>query len=201
MRAAAARHWGWHRLDKRWAERIVSAAGVVPGDLVLDIGAGDGVISMALLGVRARVVAVELHPDRVEELRRRFAGQVRVVVADASDLRLPRRAFRVVANPPFAIAMAVLRRLVAPGSRLVAADIVVPHHIARRWCEGAVDGAGRWGDQFEVTLGERVPGAAFRPPIDRSAVVLRIRRRQFPGGRAPSQPPGFTRRQRGPPAR
>jgi 23S rRNA (adenine-N6)-dimethyltransferase len=199
VRASAARRWGWHRLDRSWAERIVSAAGIVPGDLVLDIGAGDGVISAALLGVGARVVAIELHPDRARLLRARFADQIRVLAVDASDLRLPRQPFKVVANPPFTIAMALLRRLLAPGSRLIAADIVLPRHIARRWCRGAVDGAGRWGNQFDVSLGTRVPCPAFRPPIDRDAVVLCIRRLEAAGGRW--RPSDVGRGQRGPPAR
>jgi 23S rRNA (adenine-N6)-dimethyltransferase len=36
------RRWGWHRLTEHWAARIVAAAGVRPGELVLDIGAGEG---------------------------------------------------------------------------------------------------------------------------------------------------------------
>ncbi len=175
--ASASRRWGWHRLDRSWASRIVAAAAIAPGDLVLDVGAGDGVICEALLRVGARVIALELHPDRVRLLRRRFAGRsVRIVTADACDLRLPRRPFSVVANPPFASSMAIVRRLVAPGSRLVAADIVLPRHVARRWSEGTVDGALRWSATFEVTTGCRVPRGAFHPPIERDAVVLRIRR-------------------------
>jgi len=179
VRASVARRWGWHRLDRGWASRIVAASDVAPGDLVLDVGAGDGVLSDALVRAGARVVAVELHPDRVRLLRRRFAGrEVRVVMADAADLRLPRQAFSVVANPPFTIAMALVRRLVAPGSRLVAADVVVPRHIAHRWCSGAVGGARRWGTQFDLSLGMRVPSHSFRPATQRDAVVLRIRRVQ-----------------------
>ena len=155
---------------------MVAAAGVAPGDLVLDVGAGDGSLSDALVRVGARVIAIELHPDRVRALRRRFADcDVRVVAADAVDLRLPRQAFSVVANPPFAVAMAVVRRLVAPGSRLVAADLVVPRHLARRWCTGTAGGAGRWAAVFDVATGIRVPARAFSPAAGRAAVVLRIR--------------------------
>jgi 23S rRNA (adenine-N6)-dimethyltransferase len=176
VRASDARRWGWHRLDRGWAARIVAAADVTPGDLVLDIGAGDGALSDALLRAGARVVAFELHPDRVLALRRRFAGrEVKVVAADAADLRLPRQAFRVVANPPFTIAMAVVRRLVAPGSRLVAADLVVPRHVANRWCSGAAGGERRWGAQFDASLGMAVPARSFHPAVERDAVVLRIR--------------------------
>ena len=41
--------WGWHRLADDWAERIVAAAGIRPGELVLDIGAGHGALTGPLV--------------------------------------------------------------------------------------------------------------------------------------------------------
>ena len=119
--------WGWHELDSRWVSRLIAAADVGPGDLVLDVGAGTGAITAQLLRRGASVVAIELHPRRLHELRERFAGRpVTVVRADASDLRLPRRPFKVVANPPFATTTALLRRLTGPSSRLDRASLILP---------------------------------------------------------------------------
>jgi 23S rRNA (adenine-N6)-dimethyltransferase len=169
--------WGWHRLDRRWATRLVADAAVGPGELVLDIGAGSGVLTDAILEAGARVIAVELHPIRAHRLRARFAlAPVTVVQADAADLRLPRRPFRVVANPPFAVVQAVLRRLVAPGSRLTAADVVVPRYIARQWSGPDAPGRGRWGHDYSVRAGRPVPRCAFAPPPPRGAQLLVIRR-------------------------
>jgi 16S rRNA A1518/A1519 N6-dimethyltransferase RsmA/KsgA/DIM1 with predicted DNA glycosylase/AP lyase activity len=56
------RTWGWHRLADEWAARVVAAAAVGPGELVLDIGAGTGALTGPLVRAGARVVAVELHP-------------------------------------------------------------------------------------------------------------------------------------------
>ncbi|MFB9837004.1 rRNA adenine N-6-methyltransferase family protein, partial [Actinoallomurus acaciae] len=98
------RAWGWHPLVDEWARRVVEDARVRPGQLVLDIGAGRGALTTHLLAAGARVVAVEAHPGRAAWLRERFAGTgVTVVESDVLDLPLPRRPFRVVAGPPYAI--------------------------------------------------------------------------------------------------
>jgi 23S rRNA (adenine-N6)-dimethyltransferase len=145
---------------------------------VLDVGAGDGAISARLVAAGARAVAFELHAHRADGLRERFAGQaVTVVRTDASDLRLPRRPFRVVSNPPFAITTSLLRRLLAPASQLLGADLVVPRHVARRWAHGSAPGRHRWEESFALELGPNVPAQAFRPPPPSTARVLRIRRR------------------------
>ncbi|MFN2503667.1 MAG: rRNA adenine N-6-methyltransferase family protein [Acidimicrobiales bacterium] len=173
--SAAARRWGWHQLDFSWAERFVAEAEVRPGELVLDVGAGHGVVTGALVAVGAHVVAVELHPERAAHLRRRFPRAVIVVEADAADLRLPRRPFRVVANPPYAITSPLLRRLLQPGSRLLAADLVLQRQAAQRWASPSAPGYRRWSQRFEAQLGLRIPRSAFQPRARVDHAVLRIR--------------------------
>ncbi|HEY3942880.1 MAG TPA: rRNA adenine N-6-methyltransferase family protein [Acidimicrobiales bacterium] len=170
--------WGWHQLSSPWARRVVADADLRPGDLVLDLGAGTGALTEELVRVGARVIAVELHPARYHELRRQLQGKNAIAVrADIRELRLPRRPFHVVANPPFSATAAVLRRLVAPGSRLVRADLVVPRHVVRRWTGGRAPGDGRWSWEFEAAAGRAVPRGAFRPPAPHDAMVLCIVRR------------------------
>lgn len=178
MSANRAARWGWHQLTDPWARRLVADAHLRRGDLVVDIGAGHGALTRPLVAAGARVIAVELHPGRADLLRARFAGEpVTVVRADAADLRLPRRPFHVVANPPFAVEVALVRRLLAPGSRLVSARLVLPRHAATRWAGGRCHGAQRWAQTFDVHLDGDVPRAAFRPPPPGGAAVLVIERR------------------------
>jgi 23S rRNA (adenine-N6)-dimethyltransferase len=168
---------------------VVADAGIAAGDLVLDVGAGRGALTAPLIARGARVVAVELHPRRAAELRARFGSSITVVRADAADLRLPTRPFRVVANPPFAITTALLRRLVAPGSRLVRADIIVPWHTARRWASGQGPGSERWLRTYSARVGRPMPRHALSPPPPSGIAILVLERRlsgRFRGKRGAS---------------
>ena len=180
--SAATGGWGWHQLDSSWADRLVAGAAVGPGDLVLDVGAGTGALTGALVAAGARVIAIELHPGRAAALRRRFpVHAVTVVQADAADLHLPRRPFRVVANPPYAITSPLLRRLLQPGSRLVTADLVLQQQAARRWASARAPGYRRWSQGFEARTGLRIPRSGFHPYAGVDHAVLLIRRLQGNG--------------------
>jgi 23S rRNA (adenine-N6)-dimethyltransferase len=150
---------------------------VAHGACVLDIGAGLGALTAPLVDAGARVVAFELHPGRAQRLRQRFGRAVTVVEADARDLRLPRRPFSVVANPPFAVTAPLLRRLLQPGSRLVSAHVVLQDQVVRRWTSVAAPGYPRWSRCFEASPGRRIPRAALRPRPAVDVRVLRIERR------------------------
>jgi len=129
------RRWGSHRLGPRWADQIVGSAQVGSGDLVLDLGAGAGALTRSLAAHGARVVAVELHAGRARQLRAvaRSVPDVTVLEQDVLVVALPSRPFRVVANPPYAVAAALVRRLTARGSHLVRADLVLPRWQVRRY--------------------------------------------------------------------
>lgn len=166
--------WGWHPLTDGWAARIVDAAGVRPGDFVLDLGAGQGALTHHLVRAGAEVLAIELHPRRCEVLRSRFAGSpVRVVQADLRSLRLPRRPFRVVANPPFHYSTELLQTLLARDSALVAADLVLQRAAVRAFVDGR--GPARWWRRWTLTAGMALPRSAFRrpPTVDSRLLVIR----------------------------
>jgi 23S rRNA (adenine-N6)-dimethyltransferase len=170
--------WGWHRLDDRSARLIVERAGVRAGEVVVDLGAGTGALTSALVDAGAHVVAVERHPERVATLRRRFGDLgVTVVAADVRSLRWPGRPFRVVANPPWSAAEEIRAGLLrAP--RLIRADLVLPRWLVHRWA----------GTSPRIGVGPSVRAEAFQPPARTGAAVAVI------AGRASAQLTGRGRR-------
>lgn len=152
------------------------------GELVVDLGAGNGALVGPALSRGARVVAVELHPGRAGSLRSRWpealAGRRLIVVCgDAVEVRLPRQPFVVVANPPYAIGAGVIRRLLAPNGRLQRGYVVLPLQVARRLAAGDAPGAPRWERTYQLRVGLRLPRSAFRPRPQLDSAVLTITRR------------------------
>jgi 23S rRNA (adenine-N6)-dimethyltransferase len=165
------------------AAELVRAAGIGPGDLVYDLGAGTGVLTRALARTGARVVAVELDPVLASALRSRFEH---VVEEDILRAPLPREPFRVVANLPFCDGTAILRRLLDPRVPLVSADVIVEWGLAAKrsavWPSTQL--SVEWGAWFELSLVRRLPRTCFTPPPAVDAAVLQARCRREPLVRA-----------------
>ena len=170
-------------VDRRAIDALVDGSGVGPGDLVLDIGAGNGLISTVLARRGARVQAIERDPGLAERLRAKFATwpSVTVVEADVLAMPWPAEPFCVVANIPFGITTKILRRLL-DAAGLARADMIVQAEVARKRGTG---GRGTllnacWEPWFEFGTGARIPAAAFRPRPRVDAAVLIVTRRNPP---------------------
>jgi 16S rRNA A1518/A1519 N6-dimethyltransferase RsmA/KsgA/DIM1 with predicted DNA glycosylase/AP lyase activity len=182
--ARAAR--GQHSLrSSRLAAELVRAAGVESGDLVVELGAGTGVITRPLAATGADVIAVELDPGLASQLRRRFAAvpRVTVVEGDALHWSWPRRPFAVVSNLPFADSGAILGRLFGdPRLGLKRADVIVQWEFACKHAAvwPATLKATYWRAWYEIAVTGRLARTAFSPTPSVDAAVLRVTRRAQP---------------------
>ncbi len=128
------------------------------------------------------MVAIERDPALAARLRRRFAGQPLVTVAEA-DLRvvpLPRRPFLVVASPPFALTTLLCERLLGdPAIRLAGAELILQWGAARKLAApGPRDPrTSRWVTAYQIRLVRRVVAASFSPPPGCDTAHLSIRPR------------------------
>ena len=108
-------------VDANTVRRIVAASGIGPDDVVLEVGPGLGSLTLGLLEVADRVVAVEIDellagelPRTVAERLPERADRLDVVTADAMRVtELPATPTAVVANLPYNVAVPVLLHLLA----------------------------------------------------------------------------------------
>jgi 23S rRNA (adenine-N6)-dimethyltransferase len=170
--------------SSRLASELVREAGVTPADLVVEVGAGSGVLTRALARAGARVLALELDPELASQLRARFAGsQVSVLEADALRYEWPREPFAVVANVPFAGSSELVSRLLRdPSVRLRRADLIVQWELAAKHAAiwPATMRGVYWRAWFELSIVTRLSRHAFSPVPSVDAAVLRITRRPSP---------------------
>jgi 16S rRNA (adenine1518-N6/adenine1519-N6)-dimethyltransferase len=177
---------GQHFLtDRRILQRILAAARLSPSDTVVEVGAGRGILTQGLAQAAGRVIAVEIDEALCDQIRLRLAPYPNVAIVCGDILALPpeellARAsatppYVVVANLPYYIASAVLRRFLeaqAPPQRLI---VMVQAEVA----ESMAAEPGRMSllsvaTQFyaRARILFYVPPRAFRPPPKvRSAVV------------------------------
>src|SRR5258708_19582234 len=97
-------------------DALLDKSSIQRGDLVLDLGAGTGLISERLVRRGCRVLAVENDPALGACLAERFAdvATVRVIRVDALDIHLPRQPYKVFSNIPFDPTPALVTHLPAP---------------------------------------------------------------------------------------
>jgi 23S rRNA (adenine-N6)-dimethyltransferase len=167
------------------ASELVADAEIVESDLVVDIGAGSGVLTAALANAARKVVAIEVDPALASGLRERFSRDTRVTVleADALAVPLPGEPFRVLASLPFAKTTPILRRLLDdPGAGPARADVIVQWEAGVKRIQTPPRNVLtiQWSPWWRFSVTRRVAAECFRPIPAVDAAFVSIRRRSEP---------------------
>lgn len=124
-------------VDPNLARKLVDSLGIQPGDTVIEVGPGTGVLTKILLERGAPVVAIEKDERLAQYLREELAGQnLRLVEADVLEVDLKSLGLtppiRLISNLPYSITSpAVLKILTAP-IPLVKAVVTMQREVAER---------------------------------------------------------------------
>lgn len=106
--------WGQNFLRNRGAvDRIVASIEPLPGETIVEIGPGEGVLTEKLAQLGVPLIAIEIDPDLGTALQSRFGDRVQIRNEDAVDAPLPETPFRAVGNLPYNVGTPILRRVIA----------------------------------------------------------------------------------------
>lgn len=182
--------WGQNFLDDPAVlADIVHAARLGPDSVVVELGAGLGHLTRALLETGARVVAVERDRDMLRILEELKAERLSVVAANAARLDLAAvggtRPVVLVGNLPYHLTSSILFETLEQQSDLLRCVFTVQKEVAERVAsgEGARSGGiltvllGVW---FDASIVRTVPAAAFHPPPKVDSAVLLLEHRTTP---------------------
>jgi len=193
--------------DGNHLRKILDAARLAPGDLVLEVGPGTGALTERLVDEGARVVAVEIDRDMQPILEERLGDKITLYIGDALDgkhaingeviallnnpsttshiaHRTSNIPFKLIANLPYNIASPLLANLAVDHPAMTGAVVMIQKEVADRLL--SPPGSKAYGPLgvliqalFEV---QRVcvlsPGCFYPPPSIDSAVVAMHRRAQ-----------------------
>jgi 23S rRNA (adenine-N6)-dimethyltransferase len=164
--------------DKRVARRIVEESGVEKDDLVVEFGAGGGMLTRQLAGGVRQVIAVECDPYWAKRLEERFSDEenVRVVQGDALRVKLPQEPFRIVANVPFCATTSILHRLLDdPTTPPDVTHLLVQKQVALKHARSTPTTLKtlNWSPWYRFSAGLELPAAAFHPEPKVDACLLR----------------------------
>lgn len=164
-------------------QRIVRSASIAPGDHVVEIGPGLGILTWELLAAGAAVTAIELDWRLAKHLTIFFAEvpDFRLVEGDALavDLAatLPPEPYKVVANLPYSVAAAVIQRFLESEHPPATMTVMVQKEVALRLMAPPPDmSILSVATQFfsDPKLAFTVPPGVFIPPprVDSAVVTL-----------------------------
>jgi 16S rRNA (adenine1518-N6/adenine1519-N6)-dimethyltransferase len=181
-------------VDPNTVRRVVRLAGVVPDDRVIEIGAGLGSLTLALVDAGARVLAIERDRHLTPVLRQVLAetgGAVTVLEADALQcdwqaLLSPSGAdWTLVANLPYNVATPIVLDVLERAPQVRTMLVMVQQEVGERMAAGPGDSANgavsvRIGYFARARIVGRVPPTVFLPRPKVDSVLVRIERRPEP---------------------
>lgn len=170
-------------VDRNVLGKIVDAARLDPGEQVLEVGAGTGVLTRELARWARRVVAVEIERDMIALLRETTAQFQNIEIVTRSLLALdPQEVFgqepyKLVANLPYYITAPTLRHFLESGNPPRLLVVMVQYEVAQRIMAGPGD-LSLLGVSIQFygrpEIVATVPARAFYPAPKVDSAILRV---------------------------
>ncbi|MCZ2144579.1 MAG: 16S rRNA (adenine(1518)-N(6)/adenine(1519)-N(6))-dimethyltransferase RsmA [Anaerolineales bacterium] len=170
-------------IDPSGLDKVMQAAGLSPEDTVLEIGAGLGSLTVLLAQTVRRVIAVEIDRGLIAPLTEAVSEYDNVQIVEGDILKIPPEelnlgeAYLVVANIPYYISSAIIRRLLETQNRPPRIVLTVQQEVAERICakDGKFSLLALSVQVFGVPrIQARIAAGCFYPAPDVDSAVLSI---------------------------
>lgn len=171
----------------RLVKELIGHSTIKKSDVVLDIGAGSGVITSALARRSASVIAYEYDPRMVKKLRDNLAKfeNATVIHGDFLNAELPDFPYKVFANIPFHLSSPILKKLTESPRRPQAIYLIVQKQFANKLLIDKPGFTGMLGAQIAPLYIAKVRKRLLRtdfwphPAVDTVMIELKLRDEQL----------------------
>lgn len=189
MNARPKKSFGQHFLhEKRYIDRIVGAIAPRDDDTVVEIGPGEGALTLPLLAAAGRLTAIELDTDLIPALRERAAavGALTIIQADVLTVdftalaqQLGASRLRIAGNLPYYISSPILFHCVEHAAAIRDMHFMLQKEVVDRMAaEPGSKVYGRLSVMLQLACRVvplfDVPPGAFRPPPKVDSSVVRL---------------------------
>ena len=120
--------------NRQLVQHLVRSSSIGKKDLVIEIGAGNGIITHELAKRANKVIALEVDPKFLHLLKSKFhlSPNINLIQADFLKFHLPDKQYKVFSNLPFRITADSIRKLLS-SSQFQEAHLIVQKEAAAKY--------------------------------------------------------------------
>lgn len=164
---------------------VADAAHIQPGEHILEIGPGEGVLTEALLKRGAQVIAIEKDSRLISVLQEKFSGKnLEVVEGDALEYEPTFGEYKVVGNIPYYITGALFKKFLTAKKQPTTLVFLIQKEVGERIALPAGRQAVHKNKESILSLSVKaygipkyiktVPAGAFSPPPKVDSAILAV---------------------------
>jgi 16S rRNA (adenine1518-N6/adenine1519-N6)-dimethyltransferase len=164
-------------IDEKVINRMIALADIKRGDIILEIGAGSGMLTKALVKKGANIIAVEVDKRFKEELEGIKAENLKLIFANALEVIDSLKFNKIIANIPYSICEPLINKLFRKNFEIVV--LTVPENFYKILSAKPQDRfysllTIKANSFFKISFAFKVDKNTFIPPPKTESVIITL---------------------------